>query len=270
MLPIKRRAFRPGARRAHALACTIAISVASLVLSTAGAAGAATTESTDLCVGLECNLPASGSYVPEAQGDVPEVAGLEELRAQAQSGFYALPALVYRGDVQPRAVVYLAKAGQLDRMPASVRSLPAVRGFGEAAGAQTTTLVVIDHGISIAFPAQPVAGSARRPTARAARLHWACPERSFCLFQSENYGGAIWRFDGPTTAGTGWQNLETNTGSSMINDRGGDTLLADHASGDGTRYCAQEWSLDTTFSNNPIGNGNASSVALLGSTPDRC
>lgn len=271
--PIKRRAFVARTSLARRLACMVALAAASMVLSTAGAGAATVTEPTDLCVGLECDAPASGSYVPEAQGAVPAVADLDELRSQEASGFYELPALVYRGDVQPRAVVYLAKPSQLDRMPASVRNLTAVRNFAQTAGAKpdTSTLVVVDHGIGIAIPAeQPVAGAARRPRARAAQLAWWCAERTFCLSQSENYGGTIWNWDGARYAGTGWYNLGTNYGSSMVNDRGGDTLLADHGLGSGTQYCAQQWSMDSTFSNNAIGNGNASSIALLGSTPDRC
>jgi hypothetical protein len=56
----------------------------------------------------------------------------------------------------------------------------------------------------------------------------------------------------------------------MVNDRGGDSLLADYANGGGTRYCAIEWSEDMTFDNNPIGNWHTSSVALLPSTINRC
>jgi hypothetical protein len=56
----------------------------------------------------------------------------------------------------------------------------------------------------------------------------------------------------------------------MVNHRDGDTLLADLYDGDGTRYCARQQSEDSTFGNNPIGNNEVSSVALLGSSPDRC
>ncbi len=262
----------PRTSLARALACVLATAVVSILPSTASAAASTATESTDLCVGLECDSPASGSYVSEAQGSVPAVADLDELRAQKGSGFYELPALVYRGDVRPRAVAYLSKPGELDRMPASVRNLTAVRNFAQAAGAKadTAALVVVDHGIGIVFPAEPVAGAARRPSARAAQLHWACPERTSCLFSLENGGGGNWQWDGARYAGAGWHNLGTNFGSSIINDRGGDTLLADHGMGDGTRYCSQQWSIDWSFANNPIGNGTASSIALLGSTPDRC
>jgi hypothetical protein len=58
--------------------------------------------------------------------------------------------------------------------------------------------------------------------------------------------------------------------NSMLNIRDGDSLLADGANGDGTRYCAREQSEDTTFSNNPIGNNAVSSWALLGSDINRC
>jgi len=241
----------------------------------ASTAVAAPSSSQDLCVGLECDLPATGTYVPEAQGAVPGVSGLDELLAQTRSGFYALPAPVYRGDVRPRAVVYLAKAGDLTQMPASVRNLPAVQNLlgVEGADIDTTTFVVVDHGIRLVIPTEAGAATSRsagpRPRARAATLPF-CPVRSFCLYVEENYLGSYYEFPGPIYAGIGWMNLGTNWGKSQINARPGDTLLADHSLGEGTRYCAQQESEDSTFSNNPIGNGNASSVALLGSTPDRC
>jgi hypothetical protein len=229
----------------------------------------------DLCVGLECDLPESGTYVPEAQGIVSDVAGLDELWAQTSSGFYSLPALVYRGNVRPRAVVYLAKAGDFALMPASVRNLPAVESLLEADGSDidATTFVVVDHGIRIRIPAEAGAAASRsvghHPRARAATLPF-CEVRFFCLFSAENYLGENWEFSGVLYAGTEWHNLGTNFGASQINARDGDTLLADHSLGEGTRYCAQQQSEDSTFSNNPIGNGHASSFALLGSTPDRC
>jgi hypothetical protein len=93
---------------------------------------------TDLCVGVQCDTPASGSFVPEAASAVP-VAGLEELKAERASGFYELPALVYRGDAQPRSVVYYAKAGEFDLMPASVRNLTVVQDFVRTASTLAPT-----------------------------------------------------------------------------------------------------------------------------------
>jgi len=241
----------------------------------ASTAAAATSSSQDLCVGLECDVPASGTYVAEAQGSVPEVTGIDQLLAQKSSGFYSLPALVYRGDAQPRAVVYLAKSGDLAQMPTSVRNLPVVQSLltADSSGIDATTFVVVDHGIRLVLPTDPGAAASRsagaRPHARAATLPF-CPSRSFCLYQEENYLGSYYEWPGVLYAGIGWMNLGTNFGKSQINARAGDTLLADHSLGEGTRYCAQQESEDSSFSNNPIGNGNASSVALLGSTPDRC
>jgi hypothetical protein len=257
--------------------CRALLLVAACALLTvfASTAAAAPSSSEDLCVGLECDLPASGTYVPEAQGAVPEVSGVDELLAQKHSGFYALPALIYRGDVRPRAVVYLAKAGDLAQMPASVRNLPAVHGSLRADGSavDATTFVVVDHGIRLVIPSETTATASRalrhRPRARAATLPY-CEVRFFCLYDGENYLGEYYQFSGALYAGTGWHNLGTNFGSSQINARAGDTLLSDHSLGEGTRYCAQQESEDSTFSNNPIGNGHASSVALLGRTPDRC
>src|SRR5829696_5122940 len=111
-----------------------------MLFATGAVASPATDPSTDLCVGLQCDVPASGSYVPDAQGSVPAVADLDELRAQTESGFYQLPALVYRGAAQPRSVVYLAKAGQFGRMPESVRNLSAARSFS---GGMTDTMSLV-------------------------------------------------------------------------------------------------------------------------------
>lgn len=252
------------------LMCTLAIAAASMTLSAAGAAAEKAPEAADLCVGLQCNLPASGSYVPEAQGSVPAVAGLQELMAQRRSGFYEMPALAYRGDVQPQAVVYLAKAGERARVPTSVQDLPAVQDYTRAAGpnSDTDTLVVVDYGITVAIPAEGAA-AAVRPTAKAASLS-ECSQRKFCIYDGENFIGLYWAIDGPTYTGIGWINLGTNVGASMANYRDGDSLLADHGLGEGTRYCAQQQSVDSTFANNAIGNYNASSVALLRGTDDRC
>jgi hypothetical protein len=54
----------------------------------------------------------------------------------------------------------------------------------------------------------------------------------------------------------------------MWNRRDGDSLLADHF-GEGARYCAREESWDETFANN-LGNGIASSWAMLRGSDDRC
>jgi hypothetical protein len=56
----------------------------------------------------------------------------------------------------------------------------------------------------------------------------------------------------------------------MVNHRNGDTLLADFYNGNGTRYSARQRSEDSWFGDNDIGDNAVSSVALLGSTPDRC
>jgi hypothetical protein len=155
-----------------------------------------------------------------------------------------------------------------------VRNLPAVQSLlqTDPSGAGGT-VVVVDHGIRFVVPADRGATAARaerhRPSARAATLPY-CEPRFFCLYQAESYLGEYYAYYGPTYAGAGWINLGTNFGKSQINARTGDTLLADHSLGEGTRYCAQQESEDSSFVNNPIGNGNASSVALLGTTPDRC
>ena len=68
------------------------------------------------CIGLHCGGPIAPSYVPEAHGVLGSAAGLEELVNHKQSGFYEIPAPAYYGDVQPLAVVYLSRPGELGRM----------------------------------------------------------------------------------------------------------------------------------------------------------
>jgi hypothetical protein len=230
---------------------------------------------------LDCAGPASPGYVPEAHGAAPAVTGLDELKAQTESGFYEIPAPIYQGDVQPRAVVYFSKPGQLGRMPASVRSLTAVSDFETSAGSKVNTaaLVVIDRGLFYVSPGGSVAAGrsrpdVRRPEARAAHSWHGCPDLYFCLYGTPGWGGGVLPWHGPTYYGTGWWNLGggswNNIADSMVNHRDGDTLLADLHNGDGTRYCARQQSEDSTFGDNDIGNNQVSSVALLGSTPDRC
>lgn len=245
-----------------------AFAAAAFVLATATAAAA--TSSVEACAGLDCG----GQYVPEAAGTVPAVGGIDELGMQRASGFYDMPALVYTGDVQPQAVAYLAKAGELDRMPASVRNLPAVRDLLRASGAKagSTSFAVIDSGTLYTFANGPSAAASRHPKAKAAASS-DCPQRYFCVWRFINFDSNWERLtlSGVNYAGQGWFNLGTNFGSSQANWRDGDSLLADHGLGEGNRYCAQQQSEDSTFANNtPFGNGIASSFALLGSTPNRC
>lgn len=215
----------------------------------------------------------SRDYVPEAHGAVPAVAGIDELKAQRESGFYEIPAPVYQGDVQPRAVVYLSKPGQSGLMPASVRNLRVVTDFELALGSglNAATLVVIDHGIMRTIPSDGAAAR-RRSKAQAAHLWNECADFYFCLYGEDGWNGGIDRWYGPDFYGTGWWNYTgsfNNWANSMVNHRDGDTLLATLYNGDGQRYCARQQSDDSTFSNNH-GNDTTSSVALLGSSPDRC
>jgi len=245
-----------------------ALAAAAFALSTATAAAA--TSPADVCAGLAC----SGQDVPEAAGSVSRVRGIDELGAQRASGFYEMPALVYPGDAQPRAVAYLAKAGELDRMPANVRNLPAVQDLLQASGAKagSKSFAVIDSGTLYVFADAPSAAASRHPKAKVAAAS-DCPQRYFCVWRFINFD-SNWEWiqlSGVRYAGQGWFNLGTNFGSSQANWRDGDSLLADHGLGDGSRYCAQQQSQDSTFDNNsPFANGIASSFALLGSTPDRC
>lgn len=252
--------------------CVLTAAAAILPLPAPAAAGA--DSAAPRCVGLDCGSPVSPNYVPEAHGAPRPVARLDGLTAQEESGFYEIPAPVYQGDVQPPAVVYLSKPGQFGRMPASVRSLRVVMDFETTAGSgvSAATLVVIDSGIAYVTSGD-LAAAGRNPRARAAHSWHGCPDYYFCLYGTPDFGGGVLPFYGPDYYGQGWFNLGSswnNIADAMVNHRDGDTLLADLYNGDGTRYCARQQSEDSTFSNNPIGNNQVSSVALLGSSPDRC
>ncbi|ADB52752.1 hypothetical protein [Conexibacter woesei] len=269
MTPSVDRRMPLSRRQAGRLLVAAAVAVTALItLPTAATAEAVPSASTDLCVGVQCDTPESGSFVPEAAA-AASVASLEELKAQSTSGFYELPALVYRGDTQPRSVVYYAKAGELDLMPASVRNLTVVQdfarnGFNFAADG----LIVIDHGMAMPVPGARAA-AAKRPKAKAATIN-DCPDRYFCIFADEYWPYLSYAYSGPVYTGTGWHNFGTNIGKSMGNFRDGDSLLADHGMGTGTQYCARERSSDASLANNAIGNGNASSWAMLRGADDRC
>jgi hypothetical protein len=231
------------------------------------------------CIGLDCGTPTSPDFVPEAQGPAPAAASVDELMAQSDSGFYEVPALVWRqGEVQPRTVVYLSKPGQFGRMPGSVRNLRLVTHFALRRGSEldSATLVVVDRGILLIVGPHARVAARRRKQARAAQSAldaWAdCPDKTFCLWSQDDWEEAEWDIDGPTYVGTGWHNLSSlfnNVANSMVNHRDGDSLLATGTGGDGARYCARENTWDSTFSNN-FGNNTASSWALLGSAIDRC
>jgi hypothetical protein len=249
---------------------TCALSLVSAVL-TFGEASAATEPQ---CVGLDCGSPGSPRYVPEAHGDVRALSGLDDLRARTDSGFYEVPAPIYQGEVQPRAVVYFSSPGQFGRMPASVRDLRVVRENAALAELGVNALIVVDRGIMRVIPGD-VRTSRRRTRARSSQSWHGCPNMYFCLYGSGGWGGGIDYWSGPLYYGTGWHNYAiggtwNNIASSMVNYRNGDTLLADFHNGNGTRYCARQQSEDSWFGDNDIGDNAVSSVALLGSTPDRC
>jgi hypothetical protein len=268
MLSFVDRRVRLSRRRAGRLRVSLVVAATMLVTLPAAALATEPSAATDLCVGVQCDAPASGSFVPEAASAV-SVAGLDELKAQSASGFYELPALVYRGDAQPRSVVYYAKAGELGLMPASVQNLTVVQDFARNGfDFDANGLIVIDHGMAMVVPGTRAAAS-KRPKAKAATIN-DCPDRYFCIFGQEYWPYLDYAFSGPIYTGTGWHNFGTNIGSSMGNFRDGDSLLADHGMGEGTRYCARERSSDASFANNPIGNGHASSWALLRGEDDRC
>jgi hypothetical protein len=250
------------------------VAVAAL-LALPAVAAAGVTSAEPRCVGLECGSPVSLEYVPEAHGAVRAVAGLDELKAQTESGFYEVPAPIFQGDVQPRIVVYLSKPGEFGRMPASVRNLRVVRDYelSLGSGMNTATLMVIDRGLMRIIP-DDLGAAQRRPKARAAHPWNGCNDFYHCNYDHVDFNGVIDPWYGPRFYGTGWWNLSgtfDNWANSMTNHRDGDTLMATGYGGNGGRYCARQQSVDSTFSNNaPFDNNAASSIALLGSSPDRC
>jgi hypothetical protein len=256
--------------RARVFACLLA---AAAILALPTLAVADVDPAGPLCLGLDCGSPVSRDYVPEAHGAAPAVAGLDELKVQRESGFYEIPAPVWQGAVQPHRVVYLSKPGQIERMPASVRNLRVVSDFELilGAGLNAATLVVIDHGVMRVIPGGPAAAGRRRKAQAAHTEPWrGCSDRYFCLYGTPGWGGGIDPWCGPCYYGTGWINFSPDFGSSMVNHRDGDSLIADGYDGSGARYCARQQSEDSTFEGNAIGNDRANSVALLGSNIDRC
>ena len=267
------RSFLPrGSRRDSAFGAALVVAASGAMLALPAIAVG------NHCIGLNCGSPTSRDYVPEGQGAAPPAAGIEELKTERESGFYKVPAPVYQGEIQPRAVVYLSTPGQFGRMPASVRNLVVVRDFETTAGSEvnSSTLVVIDRGYLHVEAADGVAAVQRRRKAQSAHSgSWhGCLEQYFCVYGLEDWGGGTDKLWGPYWYGTGWHNWAgslNNFADSMVNHRdNGDSLLADGSMGSGTRYCARQHSDDSKFSDNDIGNNQASSFALLGSDVDRC
>lgn len=241
-----------------------AVATAALAASLAATTPASAATIGPGCVGLHC----AASNVPEAQAFARSLDRNDRLTSVAESGFYEVPALVYQGEKPARMVVYVSRRGELDRMPDSIRNLPAISALGRAMELNAVTLVVLDRGI-IQIARDERAMTSRRARARAA-LTIECAPRFFCLWPRVNYGGQIRAWYGPTYYGRGWISWTSGWGSSQRNGRAGDTLLARGAAGTGIRYCAPQHSADKTFADDAIGNERAKSVALLGSTPDRC
>jgi hypothetical protein len=257
--------------RVSVLLSICAIAAAMLALPTVAAAGV---DSRGNCIGLDCAGTSGAPDVPEARRAVPAVADVDELLGR-ESGFYDIPAPLYQGDIQPRAVVYYSDAGELGSMPASVRGLRAVRDVENAARPKLNSEPVVVVGPGAMLLGNRKATSARRGKARAAHGDdiEGCPTMYFCVWAEEGFGGPWDPLYGPTYVSDGWWNWGSwfnNTAESMVNHRdNGDSLLANGANGTGARYCARQHSEDSTFSNNSFMNV-ASSFALLGSGVDRC
>jgi hypothetical protein len=190
------------------LICSVMVATSIMILSTTALAATEgpASRSTKTCAGLDCQ---AGPYIPEAHGLLPVVSDFDELIAQPHSGFYKMPALAYKGETPPQTVVYLAKAGQNDRMPQSITGLPFVEGFTRTSDPSATTLVVADPGLVYLVPSK-----AESPESTASLLSERCNEvvidRVFCIYQNTEFGGTASAWDGPTYTGTGWWNLGRN------------------------------------------------------------
>jgi hypothetical protein len=221
------------------------------------------------CVGLTCVAPGSPDDVPQARNFVPSVAGPEQLQRQASAGFYEFGAGTDSGN---RAVAYVVPFGQADRMPASVRDLPAAVALADAGIFERATVVLFEPHTMLIVPnpsTGSVAGTSRgtRPRARAANVDsYGCIDNYFCLYSSDGFWWPNPQVQfGADHTGEGWKSLANYSFNdwtqSMRNRRDRDSLLARHSDGSGIRYCADSHSSDTTLSNNAIGNRTASAFA---------
>lgn len=228
------------------------------------------------CLGLSC--PADDFQVPEARNGAPSLSKPSQLDQQTEAGFYEYG---LSSPWDKPAVAYVVPPGQLERMPASVRALPIVKSLeNETAVFQNrSTVVILDRSMFRTVPKTEVTTQAarsrrekrtRRPVARAADVDpWGCPSYYFCIYDQQGFQGTAHGLYGN---GTGWFGLSAinfnDRAESMRNRRNNDSLLAEHWSGTngyGTRYCADSHSSDREFTNNAIGNNEASAWA---NTPD--
>jgi hypothetical protein len=223
------------------------------------------------CVGLTCERPGSPNDVPQARdGSAPSVWGPRQLEHQANAGFYefGLGALS-----EQRAVGYVLPAGQLERVPASVRDLPAMVAIEEPGGHpgfDFGTLVILGPDVVVTIPSEDSgATAARRRRIRggtAAVDAYGCEDLRLCLYELYGYTGRGIMFGTCCNPSNYWINLGqfgfNDAANSMRSRRNNDSRIAEHNYGGGARYCADSNSSDSSLANNDIGVNRASSVDL--------
>jgi hypothetical protein len=218
------------------------------------------------CVGLTCEPVGSPNDVPEARDpSVPSVWGPRQLDYQHSAGFYEFGQGTLSSE---RAVGYVVPRGQLNRMPASVRDLPAVVAIeqpGGHPGFDFGTIIIVGPDVVMTVPPERAASPARKSRARAKSAAvdgYGCEEYRLCLYDHTGWSGRGIMF-GPATP-DGWHNLSqwgwNDDASSQRNRRNNDSLIAEHTYGGGARYCADSHTVDSSFNNNSPNNDEASSI----------
>ena len=213
------------------------------------------------CLGLTCAEPGSENDVPEARRPVSWVSGPSQLERQKTAGFYEYGS----GTTLPdqRAVAYVAPLGEYEKMPQNVRDLPVIVADEAEGGSFRKGTVVVFGPEAALFDARgaTTAKAKRRIRARAAADAYGCSDLYFCLYAGFDWTGDRVQF-GTVFKGTGWHALSdygfNDRADSMRNRRNNDSLLREHYPPSGDSYCADSNSVDSTFSNNAIGDNEAS------------
>jgi hypothetical protein len=214
------------------------------------------------------------------------VSGPAELDDVVAPGFYEYG----RGtSIGTRAVAFVATAGPLSGMPASVSRLPVVKAMKQETGLTIYRAIIVLGPDAALFiddgrgAASGVRKQQRRVVAHVAvesAPNYGCPDNYFCLYTHEWWNSNAQACGvpslcrkvtfGPSYTGTGWHRLgDSNFNDqtlSMRNRRDRDSLLAKDwtyppGEGTGTRYCADSHSSDASLDNNPIGGWTASAFA---------
>jgi hypothetical protein len=259
-------------RRAHVVCrWAIATLVAGVALSWTASASAqiplAPHSSSGDCRGLACVVTGQRLAVPEATSSpVARIGGPEQLRSQTRPGFYEY---AWR-DLAAPVTAYVAPPGRIDEAPASVQALPIVGALRESRGAETGTLIVFGPDAASIEPsvtfATPVA-SASRASARIALGYSDCPAGYFCLWDFDNYGGAMFAIG--YTAGI-WYDLGPDGWGNRANAnrvrRSTDALLSLYNAGVAPRRCFDSYTATASLGSF----SNDTSSVFVSSSDGRC